>query len=124
LEETETTQSAADTSDGEWSEKELDDVSPTRRHFPDRGPLGLSDDQLRKAGLLFGIIILGFVGLGISLSQFFPERRGAEFLNCAHIARSDERLSCYDKAAVSAAAPFKGGAPFSTYSRADLTTSG
>jgi hypothetical protein len=79
---------------------------------------------VRTAGVLFGIIILVFACLGISLAQYFPEKRGTEFLNCAHIARGDERLSCYDKAAAGAASPFKGGARFSTYSRSDLTTSG
>lgn len=129
MENTETTNSspepAADFSESnEWSATEFNDIQPVRPVLRDRAPLGLSDDQLRMAGLLFGIIILGFTAFGISLAQVFPEKRGIEFLSCAHIVQGDERLSCYDKAAVSAGAPFKGRAPFSTYSRADLATSG
>ncbi|HML28751.1 MAG TPA: hypothetical protein PKE16_07925, partial [Hyphomicrobium sp.] len=71
------------------------------------------------ASMLFGLIILAFAAIGISLPQFVPARQSDEFLNCVQIIESGERLSCYDKAAQSAAAPFKGGSPFSTFSRSD-----
>lgn len=108
----------------EWSDRELDDAPAATAHSVERSPATLSDDEMRAASVLFGLIILVFAVIGISLPQFVPEKQSDEFQNCVQIAGSAERLSCYDKAALSAAAPFKGGSPFSTLSRSDLEKSG
>ena len=108
----------------EWSGNELDDIPPTRVSYPGRRIIAMSEEEMRKAGLIFAVIMLLFAASGIFLSRFSPARTSFDLANCVHITRNADRLSCYDRAAMSGAAPFKGASPFSTYSRSDLETPG
>ena len=105
-----------------WSGDELDDVPLGRvRRFV--SSIAMSDEQLCKAGVLCALIIVGFAAFGVALSRVAPEAHRVAFSSCANVVGSAARLSCYDRAAVSAGAPFKGGSPFSTYLRADVAKS-
>lgn len=103
----------------EWSDSELKDAPA---HAADWSPrtIGLTDDQMRSAAMLFGVIILFFAGIGVALTEFMSAERQVALMDCVQIVGDTERLACYDKAATQSSAPFKGGSPFPTYSRPDV----
>jgi hypothetical protein len=107
-----------------WSGRELDEIPVVRRRKANSAFADVPDDGTRKAAMIFGMIIVGFAGVGISLAQFSPQRQTIGFPACVQMAKNAERLACYDKAAAAAEAPFKGGSPFSTFSRSDPETGG
>lgn len=74
--------------------------------------------------MIVGLIILVFGGIGIALSEFTTIEPQTAIMNCLHVAEDKERLACYDNAATRLSAPFKGGSPFSTYSRQDTEDAG
>jgi hypothetical protein len=106
----------------EWSGDDLDEVAVAREPRAEERIIGMSEGEMRKAGMIFAIIILLFTASGIFLSDVASEIIPFDLANCIHIARNAERLSCYDRAVMGAGVPFKGASPFSTYSRSDLTS--
>lgn len=103
----------------EWSDSELKDAPAHAVDWSTRA-ISLTDDQMRSAAMLFGVIILSFAGIGIVLLGFMSAEPQVALMDCVQIVDDTERLACYDKAATQLSAPFKGGSPFSTYSRPDV----
>jgi hypothetical protein len=103
-----------------WTGTEFDEVRRFAASKAVTENVGLSDKDVGKSALIFTAIIAVCVASGLSLGLFFPQKRNDGSALCAHIAGNSDRLACYDRAAESAAAPFKGASPFSTFSRSDL----
>lgn len=108
----------------EWSDRELANAPSHAVDWAKRTTIGLTDDQMRSAAMIVGVIILVFGGIGIALSEFTTMDPQTAIINCRHVAEDRERLACYDNAATRLSAPFKGGSPFSSYSRQDMEDAG
>ncbi len=104
----------------QWTGTEFDEISPSATSERSEEKVRMRDDDISKSAVIFAAIIVVCVASGLSLGLFFPEKWNDGSARCAQIAGNADRLACYDRAAESAAAPFKGASPFSTYSRSDL----
>lgn len=108
----------------ERSDLEFENAPVHTVDWSKRTTIGLTDDQMQSAAMLFVLIILFFAGIGIALPEFTTTEPQVPFKNCLSIADDTERLSCYDKAATQSSVPFKGGSPFSIYSRPETEDAG
>lgn len=108
----------------EWSARELENAPSHEVDWAKRATIGLTDHQMQSAAMIVGVIILIFGGIGVALSEFTTTEPQTAIVNCLHVAEDNDRLACYDNAATRLSAPFKGGSPFSNFSRQDVEDAG